>query len=183
MVSEESWETDGRTFTRYQMMEYICTRISEGESLPDVCKPTCMPSMQEVYKWFDNHPDFEKAYSRAEEIRAHRMGEEAREAAENTDRENVQADKLKVETLLKFAARGNRRFQDKQVVETKDEFDRMSPDQIRLRIQKMLESDPALIHALPLEHRDALGMSGPFPSSPVQDVDPVQTDTPDGVSD
>jgi hypothetical protein len=100
--------------------------------------------MQEVYSWFDNHPEFLRDYDRAEEIRAHKLGEKALDIGINTDRENVQADKLKVDVLLRAAARGNKRFQEKQIVEQRDEYASMTPEQIRERVRRMLESDPAL---------------------------------------
>ena len=135
--------------------------------------------MQEVYSWFSNHPDFEKDYEKAEEIRGHRMGERAIEIASGTDRENVAADKLKVETLLKAAARANRRFQDKQVTQVVDEYERMNADQVRLQIVKMIEANPSLLASLPQAHQDALGTSLPALSSEPLTLDPEETDTPE----
>lgn len=144
MDYKQEWIVDGKILNRQQMMHYVVAQVSDGTSLPILCDVRGMPSMQEVYSWFDNYPDFERDYARAEEIRAHRMGEKAIEIAENTDRENVNADKLKVDVLLKAAARGNRRWQDKQVVEQKDEYASMTPEQIRDRVRRMLEADPSL---------------------------------------
>lgn len=139
---------NGKAFTIYQMMEYIIAQVSSGESLPDVCNDPGMPDMKTIYSWFDNHPEFERDYYRAEEIRGHRMGEEALEVARRADRVNVNAQKLTVETLSKFAARSNRRFQDKQVIEKPDEFANLTIDQIHARIARMLEANPSLAGAL-----------------------------------
>jgi hypothetical protein len=126
------------------MMVYINALVASGTSLPELCDQRGMPTMQEVYSWFDNHPEFLRDYDRAEEIRAHKLGEKALDIGINTDRENVQADKLKVDVLLRAAARGNKRFQDKQIVEQRDEYASMTPEQIRERVRRMLEADPAL---------------------------------------
>jgi hypothetical protein len=144
MDYKEEWIVDGKILNRQKMMVYINAIVASGTSLPELCDTRGMPTMQEVYTWFDNHPDFLRDYDRSEEIRAHRMGEKAREIGENTDRENVNADKLKVEVLLKAAARGNKRFQDKQVIEQKDEYASMTTEQIRDRVRRMLEADPSL---------------------------------------
>jgi hypothetical protein len=144
MDYKQEWIVDGKILNRQKMMVYINALVASGTSLPELCDQRGMPTMQEVYTWFDNHPEFLRDYDRAEEIRAHRMGEKAREIGENTDRENVQADKLKVDVLLRAAARGNKRFQEKQIVEQRDEYASMTPEQIRERVRRMLEADPAL---------------------------------------
>lgn len=153
------YRVDGRIFSIYQMMEYIVSQVSSGESLPIVCDTTGMPSMHTVYSWFDNHPEFERDYYRAEEIRGHRMGEEALEIAKGSDRVNVNAQKLQVETLSKFAARANRRFQDKQVIEKPDELAGASVEQLRSRIARMLEASPELASTV-LAHLHGVGPSG-----------------------
>lgn len=147
-AGKSEWSVDGRLLNRYGMMEYIVSRVANGESLPVVCGNPKMPTMELVYEWFENHPDFEKAYRRAEEIRGHRLGEQALETAVNTDRENVAADKLKFEALSKAAARTNRMFQDKTTVQNVDEYSSMTVDQIRERISRMVESNPELVSIL-----------------------------------
>lgn len=179
MAYAQEWIVDGLILNRQKMMQYIVAQVSMGNSLPEICDVRGMPSMQEVYSWFDNHPDFLKDYDRAEEIRGHRMGEKAIEIAKDTDRENVSADKLKVETLLKAAARANKRYQEKQIVETRDEYASMSPDQVRARVRAMLEADPSLLASLPQAHQDALGTSLPALSSEALTLDPEETDTPE----
>lgn len=155
-ISKEEYCVDGKNLSRYQLMDYIVTQISEGSSLPEVCDIPGVPTMQTLYEWQDNHPDFSKALYRAEEIRGHRLGEKALEIAMKTDRENVQADKLKVETLAKAAARTNRRFQDKVVQENVSEYDSMSPDQIKARIQAMVAANPELAVLVPSQLASSL---------------------------
>jgi hypothetical protein len=144
MDYKQEWIVDGKILNRQKMMVYINALVASGTSLPELCDQRGMPTMQEVYSWFDNHPEFLRDYDRAEEIRAHKLGEKALDIGINTDRENVQADKLKVDVLLRAAARGNKRFQDKQVIEQKDEFANMSTEQLRAQVKRMIEADPSL---------------------------------------
>ena len=177
------WVVDGRSFNRYKMMDYIVTRIASGESLPEICSDPNMPSMLEVYGWADNHPAFVKEMNRAEEVRGHILGEKALQVALDTDRENVSADKLKFEALSKAAARLNSKFQDKQVVEQKDEYASMTPEQVRDRIKRMIAADPNLASFVPagmLEDRQsAQEIEVPVLSSETQIQDPAPDDTPD----
>lgn len=177
-VSNEAYEVDGRRFTRYQVMDYIVTMVSSGMSLPEVCEIQGVPSMLTIYTWKDNHPEFVKALLRAEEVRGHLLGEKALSIALNTDRENVAADKLKVDTLAKAAARTNRAFQDKQVVESQDEFSQMTADQIKARISAMVAANPELQKLLPA----SLGPTSPRTDQPsltydAQTLDPVEIET------
>ena len=181
-ANKSEWHVEGRSFNRYKMCDFIVTRVANGESLTRVCASEDMPSMLEVYGWFDEHPDFEKAYRRAEEVRGHMLGEEALQTARDTDRENVAADKLKFEALSKAAARSNQRFQDKVVSKIEDEFANLSADQIKDRIQRILQTNPDLAGLLPA----SLNMSPPSEEIEVlplehslPTLDHAQTDTPE----
>lgn len=142
------WVVNGKPLNRYKMMEWIVSQTAAGELLSDLCKKANMPSMLQVYAWFDNHPEFETQYRRAERARGHLLGDEVERTARNTDRENVSADKLKCEILGKAAARLNERFQDKAVVQNQDDYSKLSIEQIRERIKRMVENNPELTSVL-----------------------------------
>lgn len=148
-ANKVEWQVEGKNFNRYRMMEYIVAQTANGDLLSAICEPESMPSMLEVYSWFSEHPAFEKEFKIAEMVRGHRLGDEVEEIARGTDRENVAADKLKTEVLSKAAARLNARFQDKQLVETKDEYSGLSEDQLKNRIRLMLQSNPDLQAMIP----------------------------------
>lgn len=178
-ANQTEWVLDGKPFNRYKMMDYIITRVANGEPLTAICDEDGMPSMLLVYSWFDNHPEFMKAMQRAEEVRGHRLGEEALRVATGTDRVNVAADKLKYEALSKAAARANQRFQDRIVQQNIDEYANMTEEQIRQRISRMLEANPTLAEVV------ARHPSGPeIPmldvSSEPLSLDCAQTETLDG---
>jgi len=138
------WAINGRIFKISQMQEYIFTQVAAGDPLNEICDRPGMPSMEMVYSWEDNYPEFARDMARATEIRGHRLGEEAIKIARETDRVNVNADKLRVETLSKAAARMNARFQDKQVIEKPDELAQMTMEQLQARISRMIQANPHL---------------------------------------
>ena len=177
-ANQVEWVIDGKPFNRYKMMDYIVTRVANGEALTVICDEEGMPSMLLVYSWFDNHPEFMKAMQRAEEVRGHRLGEEALRVATSTDRVNVAADKLKFEALSKAAARTNLRFQDKQVVQQQDEFASMTEEQIRQRIARMLQANPTLAEVVATSPIAQETLS-PLPSSDLPTLDCEQIETPD----
>jgi len=175
------WRVDGHSFNRYKMMNYIVARTANGELLSEICADGAMPSVMEVYKWFENHPDFEREFRMAEMARGHMLGDEVERIARNTDRENVSADKLKTEILGKAAARLNARFQDKQVVQQQDEYSHMTRDQINERITRMLEANPDLVAALPEGMRASLGMKEPLDAPALPTHGHAGTDNADAV--
>lgn len=180
-AGRSEWKVDGHSFNRYKMMNYIVARTANGELLSEICDQDEMPSVMEVYKWFENHPDFEREFRIAEMARGHRLGDEVERIARNTDRENVSADKLKTEVLGKAAARLNARFQDKQVVQQQDEYSHMTRDQINERIKRMIEANPDLLAALPEEMRSSLEMKEPPPEPELPILGHEGTDSADVV--
>lgn len=182
-AGNKEWFINGKNRNRYWVMESIVTEVSAGTSLKVICSDDQYPTMQQVYSWFKMHPDFKKAYEEAEEVRGHLLGEQALEIALKTDRENVQADKLKIETLSKFAARANTRFQDKQVTQNVDELATMSTEQIRARLQALYRANPELSASL---GTSVLGCSEDVPrneqpvlSCEIVDPDPPEPQSPD----
>ena len=177
-----SYWVDGRKLNRYGVMEYVVVQMANGMSLPEICQIWGIPSMVEIYSWEDNHPDFKRDLRRAEEIRGHILGEKALEIAMSTDRENVTADKLRVETLSKAAARSNQRFQDKVVQQNVDDLSSMSETQIRERIARMLEANPDLSVAFhhQLSGRPSVQEIEVLPELPdLPSLDCAQSDTPE----
>jgi hypothetical protein len=63
------------TFT-LEMAETICSRMSEGETLSDICRTEGFPDRVTVFRWEKAHEDFRNALARAREAQAHRWAEE-----------------------------------------------------------------------------------------------------------
>ena len=183
-LEEEVFYLGGQKLSRGQMQEYIVSSVSNGESLPQVCEGEGCPSVQKVYSWFENYPAFKNDYIKAEEVRGHRLGEKALDIALATNRETVNADKLKVETLRAFAARANSRFTDKIIQVQEDEYRNLSEDQIREKVRRMIAGNPSLVEALQPEvleaHRASLEIVLQPESSSLPTLAHGETDTPEG---
>jgi hypothetical protein len=59
-----------------QLAAQICTRISNGESLRNICREAGMPHMDTIYVWLGKHPVFADQYARAREEQADTLADE-----------------------------------------------------------------------------------------------------------
>jgi len=136
-----------------ELIDEICSRITEAESLTSICQSDHMPSIAVLFTWLKEKPEFQDKYARAKEIQADFLFERMRDVAETqelgimtkiSDRgtETTEADmiahrKLKIETYKwQIGKMRPKKYGDKQQVEhtgdvthrnieivTKDEID------------------------------------------------------------
>jgi hypothetical protein len=66
-----------------EIAQIICARISEGESLRQVCRDEAMPSTSTVMKWARDIPQFSEHYARAREMLLEHWAEEITEIADD----------------------------------------------------------------------------------------------------
>ena len=59
----------------------ICERISEGESLREICKSDKMPGRTTVGEWLESNNDFRSKYARARELQGDHMDDKILTAA------------------------------------------------------------------------------------------------------
>jgi hypothetical protein len=64
-----------------EIVEAICLRLADRESLRSICRDPTMPRLPLVYDWLNTYPDFVKRYARACELRTEAYFEEYYEAA------------------------------------------------------------------------------------------------------
>ncbi|WP_165844056.1 hypothetical protein [Phenylobacterium kunshanense] len=88
-----------------ELGETICARIAAGETWSRICGTRGMPSYAALYQWRDQHPDFGAALARAKDMAADARADEALDVAKGATAGTVQADKLRVSTLMWHAAR------------------------------------------------------------------------------
>lgn len=91
------------------LVERICTRVAAGEALSKICDEEGMPARTTLYRWCDQRPGFQEAFARACDIAADTCADEALEVARRTTPATVQADRLRVSTLIWHASRGPQR--------------------------------------------------------------------------
>ena len=67
----------GRPLTyNKHMSTLICLRISEGQSLREICRSEGMPTRAAVYEWLLRFPDFVDQYARARDEQADTLADE-----------------------------------------------------------------------------------------------------------
>lgn len=71
------------TFTQ-KIVDTICERISNGESLVRICSEKNMPERKTIYNWLNNHEDFLRSYAHARDSQADFYADEIIEIADQT---------------------------------------------------------------------------------------------------
>lgn len=96
----------------------ICHRIAEGETLQQICRDINQPA-RTVYDWQDDHPEFATNIARARRFGHDEIAARARETARGRgdSTQDVQRDKLIIETDLKLLAKWDPRYSDKIAME------------------------------------------------------------------
>lgn len=72
-----------------ELVNAICIRIAEGESLRSICRDDAMPAMSAVFRWIAAHEEFKEQYAMAMEQRTEALFEEILEIADETSRDTI----------------------------------------------------------------------------------------------
>lgn len=122
------------------LAELICTRLANGESLRKICATEGFPSPSTILEWAKYpdellRPGFQDQYIKAKTIGYHMMADEIIEIADDSgkdrikktlpsgkvieviDRDNIQRDKLRVESRFKIISKTLPEYADKVQVE------------------------------------------------------------------
>ena len=64
--------------TKYteELCSEICTRITNGESLRNICRDAGMPTLDTIYRWIGRYPSFSEQYARARDEQADTLADE-----------------------------------------------------------------------------------------------------------
>jgi len=95
-----------------ELIDKICDRLTQGESLKTICKDADMPNTSSIFLWLAKYSEFSDKYARAKSAQMDTMAEEIVEISddrsndisvddkgnEKVDWECVQRSKLKVDT-------------------------------------------------------------------------------------
>jgi len=95
--------------------DQIVDRITEGETLADICRDDHMPGYRTVFDWEDKHPEFSANITRARKYGYDQIANGTRLVARGGvgSTSDVQRDKLIIETDLKLLAKWDKRYGDK----------------------------------------------------------------------
>jgi hypothetical protein len=93
----------------------ICAELACGKSLRTVCKPEGMPSLETIFRWLREKPEFRDQYAHAKNESADALVEEMLDIADDASgdhddegrfvSENVQRSKLRIDTRKWIAAK------------------------------------------------------------------------------
>lgn len=75
---------DSTRFTQ-DIFDEICERMSDGESLRDICKADDMPNKATVFRWLANDQALSDQYARAREVQADAIFDECLSIADNAE--------------------------------------------------------------------------------------------------
>lgn len=81
----------------WPLLDHICKRYVEGESLSKICEDPGMPSYNTLSRWRREIPDIGRALDESRTDRAEYFADRALEVAETADEDTIQVDKLKVD--------------------------------------------------------------------------------------
>lgn len=107
-----------------ELADEIVERISEGETLSEICREKYMPNRSTVYDWMNENEEFSQRIARAREEGYEVLLDECKEIADAPNRVNtitgasdaveIQHRKLQIETRLKLLAKWNpKKYGDK----------------------------------------------------------------------
>lgn len=102
-----------------ELVDEICERIIEGESLRAICKSDNMPNTSTVLRWLDKYETFRLQYTRAKEEQAEKFADEIVQIADDglndtyvdengkqrTDQDVIARSRLRVEARKWVAAK------------------------------------------------------------------------------
>jgi hypothetical protein len=108
LTLEDTFKATGRRQYPYSpfLVDLICRRIAEGETITSICREPGMPSYNTICKWRREHDEFSKAYLRARNDRAEIFFDKAIEVVENADPQRDQVALAKVKSdVYRYAAK------------------------------------------------------------------------------
>lgn len=100
------------------LADKICERLADGESMRSVCRDPKMPAMTTVFRWLRENDEFRQQYEVAKDEAADAMIEDIVDIADNSDSDNIQVDRLRVD-VRKWAASKlkPKKYGDKQQID------------------------------------------------------------------
>lgn len=138
-----------------ELADRICSELASGKSMRTVCKPDDMPSMDTIFRWIREKPEFSEHYAKAKAEAADALVEEMIDIAdsgtndwmENHDPDNpgyrangehIQRSRLRVETRKWIAAK----LKPKKYGEKLDMNHGIQPDNPLAKLFEQIQGTP-----------------------------------------
>lgn len=81
-----------------ELFDEICERISEGESLRQICLDDHMPNKSNVFRWLADDANLRDQYARARDTQADVIFDECLKIADDAKPDEVQLARLQIDT-------------------------------------------------------------------------------------
>jgi hypothetical protein len=156
-AAEKCYSIDGKPCSRYVIMETIIQLTYDGMRLPEILAlggeddSNVLPTAFEVTAWFELHPDFKEAFSKAEKYMAEVFNTDAvnavlelQEREDKPTRDDIAVAKLVKETLIEQAAFYNDKFQSKTKQQIENIGDKLSMDQAMEQLKALISANPEI---------------------------------------
>lgn len=75
-----------------ELIQAICARIAEGESMRKITRDDSMPAMTTMFRWLNECSEFKQQYATAMEQRTEALFEEILEIADETTRDTIETE-------------------------------------------------------------------------------------------
>jgi hypothetical protein len=148
---------NGVPCTRYSIMDVIIQLTYDGIGIPEMLKEEnqgehdIMPTPQEVTDWFEMHPDFKEAFTKAEQYRAEVLASDALDLIKNlgADGEPVTRDaiakaKLLKESFIEHASYISDKFTTKTRQTVEDVTNRLTKEQAMEKLKALYAANPEI---------------------------------------
>lgn len=92
-----------------EIVDLICERIADGESLRSICRDESMPSTSSIFKWLNEHESFSNQYARAREAQADTMADEILDIADEKAFDSIEGENGSLKANQEWIARSRLR--------------------------------------------------------------------------
>jgi hypothetical protein len=136
-----------------ELVDTICERLAQGQSLVEICRDGDMPSRNAVYAWLARHPEFHDKYARARQVQADAIFDEILEIADDASNdwmerggegdlgwqvngENIQRSRLRIDARKWMAGKLKPKVYGERVLHGNDPDNPMPPTRIVIEAAK-----------------------------------------------
>ena len=105
------------TIYSQELVDEICTRMANGETLRSICLRDDMPSLDTIWKWEQKYPEFAEQSARARERGTHTLADQCIEIADDPMLD-PQDKRIRIDTRIRLIGKWNqKKYGDKIEVE------------------------------------------------------------------
>ena len=118
-------------YDKQAVIEEICTRLTDGESLRKICRDEHMPAISTVMLWLTKDAELSEQYARAKAEQADTIFQEVLDIADTATNEDVNVARLKIDARKWMAGKLKPKvYGDKVVVGGDKDMDPIQTEEV-----------------------------------------------------